>query len=387
MILDLIKKEVSIELLNDLIDKLEKSSSISPAFSFYKRLIELKISEAYTLGKLSSDICDSLTMTITKISNNKSEKYIRLDDFIESFLKYLAGKNLFFSDIKFSDLRRFFDVSRTILDITEGKGLGYFHTKDKYISNIENSLSLIKKCIETDNLCGNVYDEMVFTERLLLSYTSLGDMETYEIYLNTFLDYCEEILEKNKQFYYNFSSSIINFDVVKSNRFDNKVNEYEDSRYYNYYVDKFKYTLLRSYHKSNFSFVKRNLISEVNNLNLNDSLRIALTSFINDYNNIESDKTSAISFLASLNPNNINERKFLEVDSRVFGEVLLWNKKFYNTLFTNNLVKIIRDYCNSFNSIYSHNSNLRNILYSYQLYNLLDVKTANAIEKLLIIKE
>lgn len=387
MVLDLIEEKVSIDLINDLILKLEKSSGVSPVFSFYRNLIELKISEAYTLEKLSSNICNSLKMTVIEIANNKSENYIRLDDFIKSFLEYSSGKNLFFSDIKFNDLRRFFDVSNTILKLTKDKDLGYYHTKDNYINTIESSLDSIKNYIETDDLCNNVYDEIFFTEKLLLSYLSLNDIESYENYLNIFLDYCDYILEKNKPFYYTFQTNAINFDPVKINRFDNKVKEYEINRYYNYYADKFKYKLLRSYHKTNFSSIKKELVSEVNSLNLRDSLRIALTSYIKEYGDVKSDGTTALSFLASLNPNTLCEKKFLEVDSRIFGEVLFWNKKIYNTLFTENLILIIRDYCNSSNSVYQHNRILLDILHSLKLYNLLDVKTANTIENLLKIKE
>ena len=103
MVLDLVEEKVSIDLINDLISKLEKSSGISPVFSFYRNLIELKISEAYTLGKLSSNICNSLKMSVVEIINDKSENYIGLDGFIKSFLDYSSGKNLFFSDIKFND--------------------------------------------------------------------------------------------------------------------------------------------------------------------------------------------------------------------------------------------------------------------------------------------
>ena len=387
MILDLIEEKVSIDLINDLILKLEKSSGVSPVFSFYRNLIELKISEAYTLGKLSSNICNSLKMTVIEIVNNKSENYTRLDDFIKSFLEYSSGKNLFFSDIKFNDLRRFFDVSNTILKLTKDKDLGYYHTKDNYINTIESSLDSIKNYIKTDDLCNNVYDEIFFTEKLLLSYLSLNDIESYENYLNIFLDYCDDILEKNKPFYYTFQTNTINFDPVKINRFDNKVKEYEINRYYNYYADKFKYKLLRSYHKDNFSSVKKDLVLEVDSLNLRDSLRIALTSYIKEYGDAKSDGITALSFLASLNPNTLCEKKFLEVDSRVFGEVLFWNKKIYNTLFTENLILIIRDYCNSSNSVYQHNRILLDILHSLKLYNLLDVKTANTIENLLKIKE
>ena len=387
MVLDLIEEKVSIDLINDLISKLEKSSGISPVFSFYRNLIELKISEAYTLGKLSSNICNSLKMSVVEIVNDKSENYIGLDGFIKSFLDYSSGKNLFFSDIKFNDLRRFFDVSNTILKITKDKDLGYYHTKENYINTIENSLDLIKNYIETDDLCNDVYDEMFFTEKLLLSYLSLNDVESYENYLNMFLDYCDEILEKNKHFYYTFQTNAINFDPIKINRFDNKVKEYETSRYYNYYSDKFKYKLLRNCHKDNFSSVKKDLVLEVDSLNLRDSLRIALTSYIREYEDAKSGRSSAISFLASLNPNTLCEKKFLEVDSRIFGEVLFWNKKIYNTLFTKNLILMIKDYCNSCDSVYQHNRVLLDILHSLKLYNLLDVKTANTIENLLMIKE
>lgn len=387
MVLDLVEEKVSIDLINDLISKLEKSSGISPVFLFYRNLIELKISEAYTLGKLSSNICNSLKMSVVEIVNDKSENYIGLDSFIKSFLDYSSGKNLFFSDIKFNDLRRFFDVSNTILKITKDKDLGYYHTKENYINTIENSLDLIKNYIETDDLCNDVYDEMFFTEKLLLSYLSLNDVESYENYLNMFLDYCDEILEKNKQFYYTFQTNAINFDPIKINRFDNKVKEYETSRYYNYYSDKFKYKLLRNCHKDNFSSVKKDLVLEVDSLNLRDSLRIALTSYIREYEDAKSGRSSAISFLASLNPNTLCEKKFLEVDSRIFGEVLFWNKKIYNTLFTKNLILMIRDYCNSCDSVYQHNRVLLDILHSLKLYNLLDVKTANTIENLLMIKE
>lgn len=387
MVLDLVEEKVSIDLINDLISKLEKSSGISPVFSFYRNLIELKISEAYTLGKLSSNICNSLKMSVVEIVNDKSENYIGLDGFIKSFLDYSSGKNLFFSDIKFNDLRRFFDVSNTILKLTKDKDLGYYHTKENYINTIENSLDLIKNYIETDDLCNDVYDEMFFTEKLLLSYLSLNDVESYENYLNMFLDYCDEILEKNKQFYYTFQTNVINFDPIKINRFDNKVKEYETSRYYNYYSDKFKYKLLRNCHKDNFSSVKKDLVLEVDSLNLRDSLRIALTSYIREYEDTKSGRSSAISFLASLNPNTLCEKKFLEVDSRIFGEVLFWNKKIYNTLFTKNLILMIRDYCNSCDSVYQHNRVLLDILHSLKLYNLLDVKTANTIENLLMIKE
>ena len=387
MVLDLIEEKVSIDLINDLISKLEKSSGISPVFSFYRNLIELKISEAYTLGKLSSNICNSLKMSVVEIVNDKSENYIGLDGFIKSFLDYSSGKNLFFSDIKFNDLRRFFDVSNTILKITKDKDLGYYHTKENYINTIENSLDLIKNYIETDDLCNDVYDEMFFTEKLLLSYLSLNDVESYENYLNMFLDYCDEILEKNKHFYYTFQTNVINFDPIKINRFDNKVKEYETSRYYNYYSDKFKYKLLRNCHKDNFSSVKKDLVLEVDSLNLRDSLRIALTSYIREYEDAKGGRSSAISFLASLNPNTLCEKKFLEVDSRIFGEVLFWNKKIYNTLFTKNLILMIRDYCNSCDSVYQHNRVLLDILHSLKLYNLLDVKTANTIENLLMIKE